>query len=184
MLRRVAVIGVVALLAAVGAGPLPGREKEKEPPKELSVEAYDSATHGAVQVVVGDTTPTDSFDVLQNGKRVAGAPKLLNATLKLPAGEYTIAVNNTRRKVTIEVGKKCVLWTGQLKVEGEPKTTAWYAMDGAVKLTSSGVEPLLNKALPLFAGTYEVFVDTSLTGKDQSLGKAEVKVGRTTVLKR
>src|SRR5437868_9894598 len=47
-----------------------------------------------------------------------------------------------------------------------------------VKLTSSGVEPLLNKAIPLFAGTYAVYVDTSLTAKDRSLGKAEVKVGQ------
>lgn len=165
--------------------PQAGREgKETPPPKEQSVEAYDSATHGAVQVIVNDENPTDSFDVFRGGKRVEGATTLLNGTLQLPPGEYVIDVNKTRRTVRVEAGKKWVLSAGQLKVTGEPKATAWYAVDGEVKLTSSGVEPLLNKALPLFAGTYEVFVDTSLTGKDQSLGKAEVKAGQTTVLNR
>ena len=45
------------------------------------------------------------------------------------------------------------------------------------------MEPLLNRAVPLFPDTYTVFVDTSLTGKDKSLGQADVKAGRRTVLK-
>lgn len=184
MSRFTCVFAACALLLAFDPGPLQGQEKEKPPPKEQTVQNYDSTTHGAVQVNVDDKNPTDSFDVTQDGKRVEGAPKLLNSALKLPPGDYTIVVNATKRKVKVEAGKKCVLTTGQLQVKGEPKTMAWYALDGEVKLTSSGVEPLLNKALPLFAGTYQVFVDTSLSGPDLSLGKAEVKVGQTTALTR
>ena len=177
-----------ALLLAIASGhaPLAGQDKEKpdEPPKEETTEVYDSKTKGAIQVKVDNMKSTDWFDVLQDGKRVfEGAPKLLNNTLELAPGAYVVDVNKTQRKVTVEAGKKTILWTGELVVEGKPSTMAWYAMQGKEKLTSTGVEPLLNKAIPLFPGTYTVFVDTSLTGKDKSLGEAEVKAGRKTVLK-
>jgi uncharacterized protein (TIGR03067 family) len=158
------------------------KEKRAEAPKEESVVAYDSKTMGAIQVKVDQKDPVDSFDILQNGERI-GKPKILNGTVELAAGDYVVDVNRTQRKVTIEAGKKTILWTGELVVEGKPLTMAWYAMNGKVKLTSNGVEPLLNRASPLFPGTYTVFVDTSLTGQDKSLGHAEVKAGRKTVLK-
>jgi len=162
----------------------PDKEKAAEAPKEESVVAYDSKTKGAIQVKVDQKDPVDRFDLLQNGKHIGnGNPKLLNGTVELAPGDYIVDVNRTQRKVTIEAGKKTILWTGELVVEGKPSTMAWYAMKGEVKLTSTGVEPLLNRASPLFPGTYTVFVDTSLTGKDESLGQAEVKAGRKTVLK-
>lgn len=172
----------VCLVMIVAQGQLTGQDKEKLTPRDLFFEDYDSKTHGALQVKVDDKMPTSSFLVKQKDKVVNGSPKLLNATHELPPGEYEVSVNMTYRNITIRAGKKTILLTGQLKVEGKPSTMAWYALEGKTKLTSSGVEPLLNKAIPLFAGTYAVYVDTSLTGQDQSLGKAEVKPGAMTVL--
>lgn len=180
------VFGALLLTIFSSHAPLAAQDKEKpsEAPKEETEEPYDSKTKGAIQVKVDNKDSTDSFDVLQNGKRAFdGNPKILNGTLELAPGAYVVDVNRTQRKVTIAAGKKTILWTGELVVEGKPSTTAWYAMQGKEKLTSSGVEPLLNRASPLFPGTYTVFVDTSLTGKDKDLGQAEVKVGRKTVLK-
>jgi len=184
---RIWVLTLAALLLAVASGPDAHSGEDQKPaegPKEETVEAYDSRTKGALSVRVDQKEPKASFDVLQDGKRVfEGAPKLLNATLELPPGAYVVDVNKTQRKVTVVAGKKTILWTGELLVEGKPETMAWYAVEGKVTLTSSGVEPLLNTAIPLFPGTYGVFADTSLTGQDKSLGKAEVKAGRKTVLK-
>jgi hypothetical protein len=182
----IAVSAGLSLLIASGHVPLAGQDKQKpaEAPKEETVEAYDSKTKGAILVKVDQKDPTDWFDVLQNGKRVfEGAPKLLNNSVELAPGTYVVDVNKTQRKVTIEAGKKTILWTGELVVEGKPLTMAWYAMKDKQKLTSTGVEPLLNRASPLFPGTYTVFVDTSLTGQDKSLGEAKVMAGRKTVLK-
>jgi hypothetical protein len=200
MRAYVPVFGLLLLaMAACHVGPAgPDKEKAAESPKDESVDkektaeslkdesvvAYDSKTKGALQVNVDQKDPVDSFDVLQDGKRIGnGNPKILNGTVELAPGVYVVDVNRTQRKVTIEAGKKTILWTGELVVEGKPSTMAWYAMKGKVKLTSTGVEPLLNRASPLFPGTYTVFVDTSLTGQDKSLGEAQVKAGRKTVLK-
>lgn len=190
---RIWVLTLAALLLAIASGcasqdntkPAEAqKEQTAEGLQEETVEAYDSQTKGALLVKVDRTDPKDSFDVLRDGKRAfEGAPKLLNTMLELPPGTYVADVNRTQRNVTIVAGKTLILWTGELLVEGKPETMAWYAMQGTVKLTSSGVEPLLNKAVPLFPGTYMVFVDTSLTGQDASLGQAEVKAGQRTVLK-
>lgn len=179
------VSGLMLMTLVAGQVALGGPDKDKPAATSKdSVVAYDSKTKGALQVKVDQKDPVDSFDVLQDGKRIGnGNPKLLNGTVELAPGAYVVDVNRTQRKVTIEAGKKTILWAGELVVEGKPSTMAWYAMQGKVKLTSSGVEPLLNRASPLFPGTYTVFVDTSLTGKDKSLGQAEVKAGRKTVLK-
>lgn len=163
--------------------PLADQDQSDESSPEEAVEAYDSETQGAIQVKVDNQNPTDWFDVLQNGARVfQDAPKILNGTLELAPGTYEVDVNKTRRTVTVEAGRKTILWTGELVVEGEPSTMPWYAMQGETKLTSTGVEPLLNRASPLLPGTYTVFVDTSLTGQDQSLGEATVTAGQKTVL--
>lgn len=182
----VAVLSLLLLIIGSGCAGLAGQAKEKptEGLRDVTVEAFDNKSKGAIQVKVDNKDTKDSFDVLQNGKRAFdGNPKLLNETLELAPGTYTVEVNRTQRNVTVEVGKKTILWTGELVVEGQPSTMAWYALKGNVKLTSSGVEPLLNVARPLFPGTYTVFVDTSLTGDDKSLGEAEVKAGQRTVLK-
>ena len=103
------VVVVLAMPAALIA------DDKKETP-EKAVEAYDSKTHGAVQVK-GDTT--DWFDVAKNGKSILTVPKLLNGTLELEPGDYEILVNRTSRKATIEVGKKVVFTTGTLQAEGK-----------------------------------------------------------------
>lgn len=179
-------LGILLLAAALGGGPAPGQEPAAPapPPPEEASEAYPSRDHGAIRVRVDNPATADSFDVLRDGKRVRGAPKLLNGTLEVPPGLYLVDVNRTRRRVTVEAGRKVVLWAGELVVEGQPRTTAWYAMGGKDKLTSSGVEPLLNRPLALLPGTYAVFVDTSLTGADQALGDARVTAGRRLVLRR
>src|SRR5262245_22772909 len=100
-----------------------GEDKKKpaEALKEDSVVAYESKTHGALQVRSLNAKPVDWFDVLQNGKRAfSGNPRLLNGTLELAPGAYVVDVNRTQRKVIIEAGKKAILWTGELVVEGQP----------------------------------------------------------------
>src|SRR5262245_18664453 len=112
------------LLIAFVPGTLFGRDKDKgekkaEEPKEESVVGYDSKTHGALEVKSISEKPTDYFEILQNGKRaVKGNPPILNNTAELAPGVYVVEVNKTQRTVTIEAGKKTVLLTGELVVEG------------------------------------------------------------------
>src|SRR5439155_15007054 len=157
------------------------KKKPAEAPKEDSVVAYDSKTHGALQVKSVGAKPVDFFDVLQNGKRAfAGNPKLLNSTLELAPGAYVVDVNRTQRKVTIEVGKKTILWTGELVVKGKPAGAYWWPMQGKKRMLVSN-PPVINKARALFPGTYTVFVHVSVDTDNKNLGKAEVTAGRKTV---
>jgi hypothetical protein len=180
--------GLVLLMLAVGSTGSAGRaddEKKKadDEPKEESVVDYDSKTHGALQVKSVSEKPVDYFDVLKNGKRAfSGNPKLLNGTLKLEPGTYVVDVNKTQRTVTIEAGKKTILQTGELVVVGKPETAYWYPMQGKERRLVAN-PPILNRARALFAGTYTVFVHTSVTVDDTDLGKAEVKAGKKTELK-
>ena len=173
-------------IATVAVQPLAGQDKKTEPTvKEIATEAYASKDRGAVEVRVSNKETRDYFIV-----RAVGASdkdkrmdKLLNSTMELKPGAYVVEVNKTQRKVDVNAGEKVVLWTGELVVEGKPETMAWYAMDGKVKLQAAA-EPLLNKAIALFPGSYAVFVDTSLTGPDMSLGTAKIIAGRKLVLKK
>jgi len=89
-----------------------------------TVATYDPAT-GVFSCTPGvDIARTNGADGL------VIAPKLLNTTLELAPGTYVVDVNKTQRKVTVEAGKKTVLWAGELVVEGKPATMAWYAMQG------------------------------------------------------
>jgi hypothetical protein len=175
------------MLLTISAGPAalagPGQDKPAAAPQEESVVAYASKTHGALQVKSVGAEPVDWFDVLRDGKRAFdGNPKLLNATLELAPGAYVVDVNRTRRKVTIEAGKKVVLATGELVVEGQPASAYWYPVQGKERKLASN-PPILNRARALFPGTYTVFVHVSVTVNDKNLGAAEVKAGRKTVLK-
>jgi len=115
-------VGLLALLFVAGHIVRAGDDKEKsaDPPKEVNVVAYDSKTQGALQVKVANDKTGDWSDVLKDDKRaISGNPPLLGSTVELAPGAYVVEVNRTRRKVTIETGKKTILWTGELVVEGK-----------------------------------------------------------------
>jgi hypothetical protein len=65
-------------------------------------------------------------------------------------------------------------------VEGT-NTGDWYIPYQGKERELANVEPLINSPTALFPGTYTVKV--YLKGMEKSLGEAEVKAGRTTVLK-
>lgn len=147
-----------------------------------SVVAYESETHGAVQVDSVSDNPVDYFDVLRDGERAFdGNPRLLGNSVELAPGTYVVDVNRTQRTVTVEAGRKIVLRTGDLIVRGQPESAYWYPLQGEVQ-TLSANPPLLNRARALFPGTYTVLVHTSVTVPDHDLGAVEVVAGRTTVL--
>ncbi len=176
--------------AAVGEAPEAAETAEAvetaetaEPVEAESVVAYDSETHGAVEVDSVSDSPVDWFDVLdQDGHRAfAGNPLLLGNSVELPPGTYVVDVNRTQRTITVEAGKKIVLRTGDLIVRGQPESAFWYPLQGEVQ-TLTANPPLLNRARALFPGTYTVRVHTSVGVADRDLGAAEVTAGRTTVL--
>lgn len=160
----------------------PAEAPKDKAPMDEDVVAYESDTLGAVEVKSVRDNPVDWFDVLQDGKRAyEGNYKLLNNSVELAPGTYVVDVNRTQREVTIEAGKKTVLWTGELIVEGEPAGAYWYPMQGAERRLSSN-PPILNASRAFFPGTYTVFVHVSVSVKDTNLGAAEVKAGQKTVL--
>ena len=185
------VVGVLACRRAEGpdasggsatSPSAPAAGESTATPGEDTVVAYDDAARGALEVKSIAASPVDWYDVLRDGKRAFdGNPKLLNSTLELDPGTYVVDVNRTQREVTIEAGRKAILWTGELVVEGEPSHAFWYPMQGTERRLSSNPS-LLNSARALVAGTYTVFVYESVTTGDQRLGDAEVKAGQKTVL--
>jgi hypothetical protein len=143
---------------------------------------YDSTTHGALQVMSVRDDPSDWFVVLRDGEpALPGNPPLLNNTVELAPGTYVVDVNRTRREVSIEAGRKTVIWTGELLVEGEPSGAYWYPMRGDERMLTTNPS-ILNASRPLFPGTYTVFVHVTVTRPDTDLGAAEVRAGETTVL--
>ena len=80
-------LGVIALVLAgsglAGAAP----DEKKDPPREETVEAYDSQTRGAIQVK-GDTT--DWFEVYKADKAVTFPHPLLGKTVEVEPGEYEV----------------------------------------------------------------------------------------------
>jgi len=175
---------LVSVLATAGppAGTAgDGKDKPAEPPRELSFVAHDSTTRGALQVRAVSEKTSEWFRVMKGGKdALPGAPPLLNKTVELDPGEYVVRVNKTERTVTVEAGKKAVLWTGELVVEGETGRGDFYAPFQGKDKKLAAAEPLVNKPTALFAGTYAV----KFWGKEtRDLGEAEVKPGQRTVLK-
>jgi len=168
MLAVILVASPVGLIAA----------DKKEIPEQI-IEAFDSKTRGAMQVK-GDTS--DWFDVMKNGKSILAVPKLLNGTLELEPGEYEILVNRTSRKVTIEVGKKCILTTGTLQADG--KGLFYYPVLGKErKVAPNRNNPDLGKSIALFAGTYAVDVNMNLRKTIRLTEKAKVEPGMKTTVK-
>jgi hypothetical protein len=164
--------GVLVLLLV----PAAFAEEAKDPP-ELTTEDHASKTKGAIQVK-GDTR--DWFEVLQDGKRVKQIPRTLNGTEEVPPGKYEVRVNKTTRTVTVEVGKKTVLQTGSLVVEG--KKGSWYAPFEGKERKVSANPPTLNTPIALFAGTYRV--EVRVVDKEvQITDGAKVVPGKKTTLK-
>ncbi len=182
MKASVSVLGVVLLtLAATRAG----EDKKAADPKEQSVVAHDSKTHGAVQVRSASERPSDSFQVLQNGKSVTdGNPTLLDGKLEVAPGTYVVEVNRTRRTVTVEAGKMTVLWTGDLMVESQRKGKYWLPKQGKETRLASN-PPIVNARVALFPGTYAVYVQAEAGAPVDLKGlvTAYVKAGKKTVVK-
>jgi hypothetical protein len=178
---------VMVVMLVVPAGLFAGEQKEKDKdkenkdPPEMSVEAYDSKTEGAVQVVSVNPKTGQWFFVLKDNKQLDGYPRLLNVTAKLAPGSYVVEVNRTQRKVEIAAGKKTILRTGELVVAGKPEGTLWVPMQGKeTRLSNYG--PTLNYGAELFAGKYSVHVNAGLLDL-KDIGTAEVKPGVKTVVK-
>jgi hypothetical protein len=148
------------------------------PPREETTAPHSSPTQGGLQVT-GDTD--DWFTVHQNGKQAGpSTPPKLNSVIELAPGAYEVSVNKTKRTVTIEAGKKTIVATGTLIVEGKGD---WWTphQGGEAKLVNA--PPTLNSPLALFPGTYAVTVHVGQ--KDEKLtDDARVVAGEKTVLKR
>ena len=91
-------------------------------------------------------------------------------------------MNKTERKVKVEAGKKVVLATGTLVVEGKDGLY-WYPMVGdEKKVASNRNNPGLGSGIALFPGTYAVDVNTDLRSVRENEA-AGVRTGEKTVVK-
>ena len=168
---------VVSLAAAWAAGQAP--KPPAEQPKEEAIEPFDSRTTGAVQVN-GDTK--DWFEVLKYTKRAhSGAPPLLNNMVELSPGEYDVAVNKSSRRVKVEKGKKLVLFTGTLVVEGQ-KANFYAPYQGTERKVSANPRKL-NTPMALLPGTYRVELNVEVNRQVVLADEVKVVAGKRTVLK-
>lgn len=175
---------VTTLVVLLGSGSCAGEESAGGAADEMTVETYASQTHGAIRVESASGSPSDWFDVMQNGSRaVPGNPPLLGSTLEVPPGTYQVAVNRTERTVSIEPGALTILRTGDLMVEGEPDGATWIPyQSGDRKVVSN--PPTLNSAIVLFSGDYQVIVYEGVGVPPDTLGVARVDPGHVTALGR
>lgn len=171
------IIRLAAILALVSPAALVADDKKETP--EKTVEAYDSKTRGAVQVK-GETK--EWFTVLKGGKVLGQVPRLLNGTEELEPGEYEVQVNKTARTVMVEPGKKVVLLTGTLEVEGEG--LYYYPLVGKErKVAANANNPALGRPIALFPGTYAVEVNHKLRKTVRLADEVKVEAGKKTVVK-
>ncbi len=158
--------------------PAPADDKKETPPAEETTVPFDNAKKGALQVK-GDTG--DWFSVWQGEKRASpGVSPRVGGTIELAPGDYEVYVNKTKRKVTITAGKKTILLTGTLVVEGKGD---WYIPYQGDEAKLVGVQPKVNSPVSLFAGTYSVYVYANLKS-EKLTDDAKVTAGKKTVLKR
>lgn len=150
MIPRTTLFVAMALAAAA-----PADDKDKEKPKtppEKSEVAYDSKTHGAIQVKGGTG---DWFTITRGGKSAGPAvPPKLGGTAEVEPGDYEVHVNKTKRTVTVKAGTKVVLETGTLVVEG--KGADWWAPFEGKERRVTDAPPTLGTAVALFPGKYTV----------------------------
>jgi hypothetical protein len=123
--------------------------------------------------------------VFQGKKQLVPPGKpLLGTTVELAPGDYVVRVNGSERKVTIQVGKRTTLLTGELFVEAEKGTPGFYIpFKGKERMLASN-PPVVNSPIALFAGKYEVVWYEGGVGKRQDLGQVDVKAGMRTVRKK
>jgi hypothetical protein len=181
-MKNLITVGAFALSVAVAAGSQDARPTPERPaaaPPEETSAPYASANHGALRVK-GDTG--DWFLITQGGKPAGqSTPPRLNDAVELAPGTYEVAVNKTKRSVTVRAGKETVLQTGTLVVEG--RGADWYSPYEGKEQRVTDAPPTLNKPIALFAGTYSVLLrvgdrDVKLTDS------AKVVAGQRTVLKK
>jgi hypothetical protein len=153
-------------------------DKKAESPQEETTEPYDSKTRGAIQIK-GDTK--DWFEILQDGKpKHHGAPPLLNKTVEVLPGSYEVVVNKSKRTVKVEVGKKSVLLTGTLVVEGK-KANFYMPFQGRERKVT-GNPRTLNTPMALFAGTYRVELNVGVNRQVVLTESERIEAGKKTVL--
>lgn len=150
--------------------------------RQDSSAAWENTTSGALQVM-SVSSPVDWFLVYQDSTRITrGNPPLLNATVELPPGEYQVDVNHSRRPVTITAGRKTIVWTGDLVVEGGSPSDFFMPMqNGERRFTSN--PPIVGRPVPLFPGSYTAIVHGSVSVPPDTLGPATVVAGTTTTLR-
>jgi hypothetical protein len=170
----------MVFVALVLAGSARAEKTDKEPPKlppEKSEVAYDSTTHGAIEV---KGTTGDWFTVYRGEKNVGPpVPPKLGTAVKLAPGDYDVFVNKTKRTVTVKAGTKVVLETGTLIVEG--KGASWWAPWEGKERKVADNPPALGAPLALFPGKYSVVV--RVVDKNQQLiDAAKVEPGQKTTL--
>ena len=135
----------------------------------------------AALVIAGCGETRDWFMVLRDGKGIGGNPPMLNNTVELEPGEYDVSVNKTIRKVKIDAGKKVVLLTGSLVVEGS--SASWWYPEQAGERKVSSNPPVPGRALALFPGTYSVHA--YVKNKTEKITESvQVSAGQKTALKR
>jgi hypothetical protein len=167
---------VFAALVLAGSARAEEKENPKLPPEKSEV-AYDSTTHGAIEV---KGTTGDWFTVHQGEKNVGPVvPPKLGTAVKLAPGDYDVSVNRTRRTVKVRAGTKVVLETGTLIVEG--KGASWWAPWQGKERRVADNPPVLGSPLALFPGKYTVLVRVG--DKNQQLtDAAKVEPGQKTTL--
>jgi hypothetical protein len=164
---------VVALSAPAGLIADDKKDKDKGP-AEMSVEAYDSKTKGAIQV---NGEKSDWFDVRKGEKSLAFPYPLLGKVAEVEPGEYEVWVNKVVRKVKVEAGKKTVLETGSIHVEGK-SGLYWYPLVGKDEaIGPNRLRPGLNQSISLFPGVYAVEVNLNLRTTQKLTDKAVVEPG-------
>jgi hypothetical protein len=175
-MRVIASVFAIVLLAALSSA---ADKETPKPPPETSEVAYNSKTHGALEVR-GDTS--EWFLINRDGKKAGpNVPPKLNSAVELEPGTYEVSVNRTKRTVKIQTGKKMILQTGTLAVEG--KGADWYAPFAGKERLTADAPPKLNAPMALFPGTYAVLVRVG--DKNVKLtDNAQIAAGQKTVLKR
>jgi hypothetical protein len=147
----------------------------------MSVEPYDSQSQGAIMVTSASPRPVHWFQVLQDGSALPGNPPLLGSSVEVLPGTYVVRLNGTEREVTIEAGRRTIVRSGDLLVEGDG--AMWWPVQGGDRKVASN-PPILGSFVALFAGDYQVIVYEGVGSTEDTIGVAQVLPGRVTTVTR